>query len=96
MKRALRCHDFGSGREASRSQYVDISKASDKAMGQNSCQPLKYRWNTNGCAWVAAKIGAHFVGRLGPIDIGPAPSFASSPILARNARVFHYVRDSED
>jgi hypothetical protein len=41
MKRALRCHDFGSGREASRSQYVDIGKASDKAMGQNSCQPQK-------------------------------------------------------
>jgi hypothetical protein len=39
MKRALRCHDFGSGREASRSQYVDIGKVSDKAMGQNSCQP---------------------------------------------------------
>ena len=39
MKRALRCHDFGSGREASRSQYVDIGKASDKAMSQNSCQP---------------------------------------------------------
>jgi hypothetical protein len=36
MKRALRCHDFGSGREASCSQYVDIGKASDKAMGQNS------------------------------------------------------------
>jgi hypothetical protein len=40
MKRTMRCHDFGSGREASRSQYVDIGKASDKAMGQNSCQPL--------------------------------------------------------
>jgi len=39
MKRALRCHDFGSGREANRSQYVDIGKASDKVLGQNSCQP---------------------------------------------------------
>jgi hypothetical protein len=39
MKRALRCHDFGSGRDASCSQYVDIGKASNKAMSQNSCQP---------------------------------------------------------
>src|SRR5882672_1213949 len=46
------------------------------------------------CSWAAAKIVADFVGRLGPIDIGPAPSFASSPILARNARVFHHVRGS--
>jgi len=23
MKRAMRCHDFGSGREASRSQYLE-------------------------------------------------------------------------
>jgi hypothetical protein len=36
----MRCHDFGSGREASRSEYADIGKVSDKAMGQNSCQPL--------------------------------------------------------
>ena len=28
-------------------------------------------------------------------SICPAPSFASSPILARNARVFHYVRGSK-
>jgi hypothetical protein len=41
MKRALRCHDFGSGREASCSQYVDIGKTSDKAKGQNSCQPQR-------------------------------------------------------
>jgi hypothetical protein len=40
MKHAMRCHDFGSGREASRSQYVDIGKVSDNALGQNSCQPL--------------------------------------------------------
>jgi hypothetical protein len=39
MKRALRCHDFCSEREASRSQYVDIGKVSDKAMSKNSCQP---------------------------------------------------------
>jgi hypothetical protein len=94
MKRALRCHDFGSGREASRSQYVDIGKASDKAMGQNRDSPRDASVNSDTCAWVAAKIGADFVGRLGHIDICPAPSFASSPILARNARVFHYVRGS--
>jgi hypothetical protein len=67
MKRAMRWHDFGSGREASRSQYVDIDKGSDKVMGQNRASP----WITIGfrdfCAGVAAKIGADFVGRLGHI-----------------------------
>ena len=41
MKHVLRCHDFGSGQGAGRSQYVDINKARDDAMGQNSCQPLE-------------------------------------------------------
>jgi len=89
MKRAMRCHDFGSGREASRRQYADIGKVSDKAMGQNRDSPSDNFMNSNTCAGVAAKIDADFVGRLGHIDICPAPSFASSPILARNARVFH-------
>ena len=35
----MRCHDFGSGLEVRRSQYVDIGKENDDAMGQNSCQP---------------------------------------------------------
>jgi hypothetical protein len=39
MKRVMRCHDFGSGLEVRRGQYVDISKENDDAMGQNSCQP---------------------------------------------------------
>ncbi len=69
MKRALRCHDFGSGREANRSQYVDIGKASDKAVGQKSCQPPNYYLIFKCLAGVAAKIGADFVGRLGHIDI---------------------------
>ena len=94
VKRAMRCHDFGSGRGASCSQYADIGKASDKAMGQNSCQPLNFIGYMHARAGVAAKTGADFVGRLGYIDIWPAPTFASSPILARNARVFHHVRGS--
>jgi hypothetical protein len=57
MKRALRCHDFGSGREASRSQYVDIGKVSDKAMSQNSCQPSDVIKYFKACPGVAAKIG---------------------------------------
>jgi hypothetical protein len=39
MKRALRWLDSGSGREASRSQHVDIDKGSDKAMGPNRASP---------------------------------------------------------
>jgi hypothetical protein len=65
MKRALRCHDFGSGREASRSQYVDIDKGSDKAMGQNRASPWMDIGLPDACAGVAAKIGANIVGRLG-------------------------------
>ena len=29
MKRVMRCHDFGSGLEVRRGQYVDISKEND-------------------------------------------------------------------
>jgi hypothetical protein len=65
MKRAMRWHDFGSGREASRSQYVDIDKGSDKAMGQNRASPWMDIGYPDACAGVAAKIGADFVGRLG-------------------------------
>ena len=39
MKRAMRCHDFGSGREAPLANIVNIGKGSDNVMGQNSCQP---------------------------------------------------------
>ena len=67
MKHVLRCHDFGSGRGASRSQYVDIDKGSDNAMGQNSCQPLYILEYSDVVSGVAAKIGAYFVGRLGHI-----------------------------
>jgi len=64
----MRCHDFGSGREASRSQYVDIRKESDKAMGQNSCQPQWCRRIFSSAdPGVAARIDADFVGRLGRI-----------------------------
>ncbi|HEY7744136.1 MAG TPA: hypothetical protein VIA19_13930 [Burkholderiales bacterium] len=94
MKRAMRWHDFGSGREASRSQYVEFDKGSDKAMSQNRASPWIDIGYSSACAGVAAKIGAYFVARLANIDILAAPRFASSPILARNARVFHCVRDS--
>jgi hypothetical protein len=40
MTRVMRCHDFGSGREASRSEYREYSQGvRDNAMGQNSRQP---------------------------------------------------------
>jgi hypothetical protein len=39
MKRVVRCHDFGSGREATAVHIVNIHKGRDKVMGQNSCQP---------------------------------------------------------
>jgi len=57
MKRAMRCHDFGSGREASHSQYVDIDKGGDKAMGQNRASPRNAIGCSDACAVLAAKIG---------------------------------------
>ena len=148
MKRALRCHDFGSGREASRSpyrQYWQYWQGERQSHGpklvpapglssdiQPSAPGLRPKSATRrsveqgprlrGCdragAWESRALGRSTVPLRGRIqahdawnllrpardtlsaglaiyDICPAPSFASSPILARNARVFHCVRGSK-
>jgi hypothetical protein len=68
MKRALRCHDFGSGREASRSPYLEYWQGERQSPGPKLVPapglPLDIPIV---CAGVAAKIGAYFVGRLGHI-----------------------------
>jgi hypothetical protein len=68
MKRAMRCHDFGSGREASRSQYREYWQGERQSHGPKF---VPAPWITVGysdaCAGVAARIGADFVGRLGHI-----------------------------
>jgi hypothetical protein len=68
MKRALRCHDFGSGREASRSQYLEYWQGERQNPGPKLVPaPGLPSDIQNACAGVAAKIGAYFVGRLGHI-----------------------------
>ena len=189
MKRALRCHDFGSGREASRSQYLEYWQGERQSHGpklvpapvipidipifapglrpksatrrsaeqgprlrgcdragvcesralRRSHVPLRGAggtWSRGpvcGDATVEPAVSASCPAQCaspgsdpqrGPssalrraiqahdawnllrpardtlsaglaiFPICPAPSFASSPILARNARVFHYVRGS--
>ena len=144
VKRAMRCHDFGSGREASRSQYLEYWQGERQSPGpkfvpapglaldiQMPAPGLRPKPATRrtveqgprlrGCDRVGAcesralrrspvplrgRIQAHnawnllrpardtLSAGLAIFTICPAPSFASSPILARNARVFHYVRDS--
>jgi transposase len=67
MKRALRCHDFGSGREASRSQYVDIAKASEAAtFAVRSCEAARRFYQRKKAARnsiVAIKAVAHKLAR---------------------------------
>jgi len=189
MKRAMRCHDFGSGREASRSQYLEYWQGERQSPGPKlvpapglpldiqmpapglrpksatrrtveqgprlrgcdrvgACESRALRRSTvplrgAGGTWsrgpacgdatvepaVSAScpalcaspgsdpqrgpssalrraIQAHntwnllrpardtLSAGLAIFAICPAPSFASTPILARNARVFHHVRDS--
>jgi len=57
MKHVVRCHDFGSGREAARSEYREYSQGERQSHGPK-LMPAH---------GVTAKIGAHFVGRLGHI-----------------------------
>src|SRR5687767_15261755 len=54
MKRVLRCHDFGSGREATRSEYREYSQGVRQSHGPKLVPARR----------VAATIAAYFVGRL--------------------------------
>jgi len=54
MKRMMRWHDFGSGREASRSQYREYWQGERQSHGPKFAPARR----------VAIKIGADFVGRL--------------------------------
>jgi len=54
MKHVLRCHDFGSGREASRCQYREYWQGERQSHGPKFVPARR----------VTAKIGANFVGRL--------------------------------
>jgi hypothetical protein len=95
MKRAMRCHDFGSGREASRSQYLEYWQGERQSPGPKLVPApgltLDIQIPVPG---LRLKSVLTLSAGLAIYDICPAPSFASSPILARNARVFHHVRDS--
>src|SRR3990172_5931050 len=57
MKRVMRCHDFGSGREAIRSEYRKYSQGERQSHGPKFVPARR----------VAATIGANFVGRLAHI-----------------------------
>jgi hypothetical protein len=57
MKRVMRWHDFGSGREARRSQYREYWQGERQSHGPKFVPAPR----------VAATIGADFVGRLGHI-----------------------------
>jgi hypothetical protein len=57
MIRALRCHDFGSGREARRSEYREYSQGGRQSHGPKLVTARR----------VAATTAAHFVGRLAHI-----------------------------
>ena len=145
MKRAMRCHDFGSGREASRSPYREYWQGERQSHGpklvpapglsldlpmpapglrpksatrrtveqgprlrgcdrvgacesrafRRSSVPLRGRIQARN-AWNLLRPARDTLSAgLAIFSICPAPSFASSPILARNARVFHYVRGSK-
>jgi len=54
MKRVMRWHDFGSGREAFRSQYREYWQGKRQCHGPKLVPARR----------VTAKIGANFVGRL--------------------------------
>jgi len=57
MKRVLRWHDFGTGREASRSEYREYSQGKRQSHVPKLAPAL----------WVATKTDADVVGRLGHI-----------------------------
>src|SRR5665647_411301 len=84
MKRAMRWHDFGSGREASRSSYREYEQGERQCHGPKLVPARR----------VAAKTGADFVGRLDHIRDMLCATLRVSTNFGSNAHVFHYVRDS--
>ena len=79
MKRVMRWHDFGSGREAvPAANIANIGKGSDNAMGQNSCQP----------EGLQPKPALTLSAGLTIFAICSAPPFASAPILAATHTCF--------
>ena len=84
MKRAMRCHDFGTGREATRSQYREYWQGERQCHGPKLVPAQR----------VAAKTGADFVGRLDHIRDMLCAVLRVSTNFGSNAHVFHYVRGS--
>ena len=84
MKRVLRWHDFGTGREARRSQYREYWQGERQSHGPKFMPARR----------VATKTGADFVGRLDHIRDMLCTVLRVSTNFGSNAHVFHYVRRS--
>ena len=84
MKRVMRWHDFGTGREATRSQYREYWQGERQSHGPKFVPARR----------VAAKTGADFVGRLDHIRDMLCSVLRVSTNFGSNAYVFHYVRGS--
>jgi len=84
MKHVMRCHDFGSGREASRRPYREYGQGERQSHGPKLVPARR----------VAIKIGADIVGQLDHIRDMLCAVLRVTPNFDRNAHVFHYVRDS--
>src|SRR5690349_5848915 len=95
MKRVLRWHDFGTGREASRSEYREYSQEKRQSHGPKFAPALAGRRRTTPFPGLRPKHALALSEALAIFSIWPASSFSPSPVLASNAHVFHYVRRSE-
>jgi hypothetical protein len=77
MTRVMRCHDFGSGREASRSEYREYSQG-ERQSHEPKLAPARR---------VAATTAAHFVGRLAHIrDMSCATLRVINPFWLQRTR----------
>jgi hypothetical protein len=85
MKHTLRCHGFGGARNVAPPVPRNPKNADRDAAGQNRASPKGLRPESA----LALSLGL-------PIQrVLAAPRFAPLPILARNARAFHYVTGSK-
>jgi hypothetical protein len=85
MKRDMRFHDFGSGREASCRQYREYLQGEQQSHGPKFVPARR----------VAAKTGADFVGRLDHIRDMLCTALRVITNFGSNALVFHYVTGSK-
>jgi hypothetical protein len=77
MNPVLRCHDFGSGREARRSEYREYSQGEGQSHGPKFVPATR----------VAATTAAHFVGRLAHIgDMSCATLRVINPFWQQRTR----------